>query len=382
MTEPEKLNAPSPPVPVAGPKTEAPPERASPVESNGADAEAEKAAREAEDEIKSEGSQEPAPIDRKELRRKLKQVTKKFKNRRFAREGSGNRVGRGSVVIAEGETVHDGVAYGGSLTVNGETTGDAVAIGGEVIVNGHVTGSAVAIGGGIHLGPRASVDKDVVSIGGQIIKEEGAEIGGDQLSGDVGRWTTGIVADVMRQAHNLDHDIDNSGHGGWNFRPPRAKRLALGIPLFLLHFAILFGLGFLFMIFAPGRMRMIESELKREPLKCGLTGLVGFMAMFALSLLLFITVVGILLAVVLWIAAVLGIAMGIGALANEIGTRLPFPAMKTQALVLALGVLVLLAVWWVPYLGNVALCFIILLSFGAIIRTRFGQKPTGVPEPI
>jgi hypothetical protein len=384
MTEEEKLSlappAPTPSLPAMPPLPATPAQPGSgesAAQSSGAEAEADKAAREAEQEITQGNEQHGTPIDRTELRRKLKQVAKKYKYRRMSKD-SNNRVGQGSVVVGEGETVRDAVAYGGDLTVNGELTGDAVAIGGRVLVNGHVAGSAIAIGGGVQLGPHASIDKDVVSIGGQVEKEEGAEIGGDQLSGDVGKWASGMIADIVRQARDREQkDQDSSRHA---HHP--TSHISLGIPLFLLHFAVLFGLGFLFMIFAPGRMRQIESELKSEPLKCGLTGFVGLLAMVPLTLLLGITIIGLLLVPVLWVLAAVGITMGIAALANEIGSRLPFPATKTQALVLAFGTLVLLVVWRVPFLGPLVMCFIVLLSFGAIIRTRFGQRPKGIPEPV
>ncbi len=311
------------------------------------------------------------PSTAKEEAAALKRIKKNLLRKRYGRKGSSDLIHRGDLVIREGESVNSAVVYGGHLTIDGETEGDAVAIGGMVTVNGHVQGDTVAIGGNVHLGPHAVVGGDVSAIGGEITKEEGAEIGGNQVN--VGGplmgqdWVRRIIKDVARRSDPSvrDSDSDNFSHHGrggfWNF---------------LLNFAILFGLGFLFLIFAPNRMKQIESELKTEPLKCGLTGLVGMLAMIPLSVLLIITLIGIPFVIVLWLLAGLGVAMGIAAIANEIGTRLPwFKLRKTQAGVLALGMLILLLVGRVPIVGPIAFCVVALLAFGAIIRTRFGQRP-------
>jgi hypothetical protein len=36
----------------------------------------------------------------------------------------------------------------------------------------------------------------------------------------------------------------------------------------------------------------------------------------------------------------------------------------------------------VPYLGPLAIAVLMTIAFGAAIRTRFGQAPKGVPQPI
>jgi hypothetical protein len=36
----------------------------------------------------------------------------------------------------------------------------------------------------------------------------------------------------------------------------------------------------------------------------------------------------------------------------------------------------------VPYLGSLAIAVLMVLAFGAAIRTRFGQAPKGIPQPI
>ena len=77
--------------------------------------------------------------------------------------------------------------------------------------------------------------------------------------------------------------------------------------------------------------------------------------------------------------------MGFSALASEVGTRLPVlrANRKTQAAVLALGILVLLVVQLIPVLGPLVLtAAVTFVALGATIRTRFGTRPREFPEPV
>jgi len=254
-------------------------------------------------------------------------------------------------------------------------------LGGSVTVNGHVSGGVVAMGGGVHLGPNAVVEGDVVAVGGEVTKDEGAEIGGDQTSSGalanlgIDRLMQKITKDAAKMSGGTPSE--DSGHHAW------LRGWHFGLPGFLLRFAFLFFVGLMLMVFAPTRMHQIEADLKNDPIKCGLVGLVGFVSLIPLLIMLAITVVGLLVVPVVLFLACLGVAMGMSALANEIGMRLPiFRGRKTQALILAVGTLVLLLVAIVPYLGPLAIAILMTIAFGAVIRTRFGQAPKGVPQPI
>lgn len=64
----------------------------------------------------------------------------------------------------------------------GQTVRDLVVINGNVTINGHVDGDAVAVLGTIRLGSTAVVEGDLVSIGGGIAVVEGATAGGDVVA--------------------------------------------------------------------------------------------------------------------------------------------------------------------------------------------------------
>jgi cobalamin synthase len=136
-------------------------------------------------------------------------------------------------------------------------------------------------------------------------------------------------------------------------------------------------------MFAPNRMKQLEDDLRHDPLRCGLVGGVGALALIPLVLLLVVSCVGIPLVAALAVLLPLGMAMGLCAMANEIGRRLPFfRRQKTQDTVLAVGLLVLLLVFELPVLGWIISAQVSAMALGALIRTRFGgRRQQGIPEP-
>jgi hypothetical protein len=268
------------------------------------------------------------------------------------------------------------VSATGNYTIDdGQEACDVVVFGGSLEVLGHVTGDVAVYGGNVHLASDAEVDGDVVTFGGSINKDDGAEIHGQQMSFGGSNGMIKKSAQAWTHASGSHSGKDSSSASSFSWK----------LPNFLLKFASFFALSFIFLMFAPARMKQIEAEVKREPVKCGLAGLVGSVALIPMSVMLAVLVIiGWPFLLVLWLLALLGVGMGATTIAAEIGTRLPVlkGTRKTQAAVLAVGIGVLLLVELIPYLGPMLLAVVAFVSLGAVIRTRFGGKPQGYPEPI
>jgi hypothetical protein len=82
----------------------------------------------------------------------------------------------GDVVVREGE----------------EVTGEVVAVLGSVRIDGEVSQEVVAVLGSIELGPRAVVHGDVVSVGGRLRRDPGAQVGGSVTEVSLGDFGTRI----------------------------------------------------------------------------------------------------------------------------------------------------------------------------------------------
>lgn len=344
------LVAPVPPMPA----TPTPPAPPAAVAGSSTDADAD----EASDEADAAKDSRMAKLQEK--------LAKKLERRLAAKLGkSGNRevFSTGPVTIESGNVVKNAVAYGGPLRVKSGAVveDDAVSFGGDVIVESG-----------------AVIQGDAVSFGGQVKKEEGALIEGDEVA------MNGLGAGILGKRHLsgkkklVDHGGDDEGDDASGKIQARAS----GFPGFFLRFALLFGLGFAALMFAPERMKLLDEELRRDPVKCGVAGIVGGISLIPLTLGLVLTIVGILVVPFLWALAVLGAAMGTAVIASNIGLKLPvLRGRKSQAVVLALGLLLILAVAQIPVLGALVTIALVAVSLGAVIRTRFGQPPKGFPTP-
>lgn len=291
----------------------------------------------------------PAPAAEPEARKLLDKLDIRV------RHDEGDVTATGSLVVEEGRTVENAVAYGGSITLKPGSV---------------VEGNAVAFGGDVVLEEGSTVEGNAVAFGGQVRKAPGAEVEGEEVA-----MGGGLAAAVTRE-------ITQGAKPAVKDDPPPKMRRSSSVSGSIVWFLVLFGLGFLFSMFTPSRMKQLEGEIGRDLLKCALTGLVGAIALSVLTAVLAVTLVGIPLAIVLVLAMGLGVAMGVSAMATHLGRRLPlFRSRKTQALVLALGLVVMLIAFKLPVFGPLALTFVLLTALGATIRTRLGQRARGFPEP-
>jgi hypothetical protein len=255
------------------------------------------------------------------------------------------------LVVKKGTRVETAVSYGGAVTVEEDA---------------EVENDVVAFGGDVTLKHGAKVGGDAVSFGGQVHREDGATVKGEVVS--MGSKTLGTTMAKGAAMAAEENQREKSGPGG--------------VAGFLLRFAVMFGLGFVFMMFAPQRVRLLEQEIQRAPVVDGAMGALGFLALLPATVILALTLIGIPVVVLMWPLVGLVSLMGLTALANLIGARLPLMhGRKTQALVLAIGVLALLLTAAIPVVGPLVLTIAACISFGAVLRTRLGYRGNTLPVP-
>ncbi|MGE6758999.1 hypothetical protein ACQKGO_13350 [Corallococcus interemptor] len=371
---------PAPPAPPALDPDATPEERAlAREEADRAREEAREEARRAREEAKQAAKAE-AEAAKERIREELRSFRDSFKHKKGKR-GARDVVARGqNLEVKEGESVESAVVYGGNLIVKGTVEDDAVAFGGNLEIQGHVEGDAHAFGGNVILGPNAQVEGDVSAFGGQVQKADGAIVEGSLESfggAGLGRMVAGEIKRGMQEGQNHNASADPSDDDDDHDRGG-------GLASFILQFALLFGLGFLGQMFFPARMKELGDEIRANPRRNILVGIVGALALMPLAFVLCITIIGIPVAFALLVASMLGTALSYAAIASEVGTRLPvMRGRKTQAVVLALGLGLILLVSHIPVLGVLLNLVLIPLAFGAVIRTRFGYRGgRGMPEPI
>lgn len=312
-------------------------------------------------------------IDPSEIQERVRDQVRKHR-------GKGDRdvVARGHPLEVKTEdTVDNAVVYGNNLVVRGHVEEDAVAFGGNLDVYGTVEGDANAFGGNVILHPGSAVEGDVSAIGGNVVREDGARVEGSTESFGGGNVGSMVAGEVKKNLKKEFHKEDDSGE------EHEESHRGASLPWFIIKFAALFGLGFLGQLFFPNRMKELSAEIKSQPIKSGLVGFLGALALIPISLVLTITIIGAPVAAALWLVAMLVTVLGFTAVASEIGLRLPIlRGRKTQAVVLALGLLILLILTSLPVVGWLVLLGACFMGFGAALLTRFGHRLRGIPEPL
>lgn len=313
-----------------------------------------------------------APGDAREVRRAAERETREAEReaRRLEQELDGDasdRVVHGDVVVHPGERARDVVALRGSIKVEpGAEVRDAVAVLGSVLLEpGAIAREAVAVGGDVRLGPGAEIDRDAVSVGGQVVRDPAATIGGETVS-------VGVPA-----LSGL------AGLAGSRMLFGRAEAPLFVVGQVLAKFVVFFALGLLVLALFPRRLDVVSASFTAHPWKSILTGLLGLVVLPLLLVVLVATVIGIPLVAVVGLLVAAAAVLGFTALAYHIGRALPFqPGRGTTVLQLALGTAVVVLVTAIPLLGGMAWIAAALLTFGAVLRSRFGSQSPPLPTTI
>ncbi len=284
-------------------------------------------------------------------------------------EGSGGRardkVASGDVTIGPGERWGDVVALRGNVRMGaGSSARQVTAVLGSVELEpgASVEREAVAVGGNVHVSSGAHVGSDVVSVGGEVSIDQGGTVEGEEVSVSV----PGIGGLIGLAAPGASGSKGMSF--GWRITQAVAK------------FVIFFLLALLLRAVVPDRLDRVTASLTRAPLRDVLVGLLGTVAMPILTVLLVVTIVGILLVPVQLIAILVAGVLGYTALALLIGRAIPIGDRKADGVIqLALGTGIVVLISEIPFLGAMAMISAWFLVFGAVLRSRGGQPDPTAP---
>ena len=259
--------------------------------------------------------------------------------------GDGKTVWGSDLTVTSADHICGNVnVYGGNATIDGSVAGNVTVVGGDATVNGAINGNVTAIGGNIALGAEADVGGNVDALGGDIQKAPTALVGG-----------------------NIEHGF--TVHGITPLSWPGFTRG------FVLRWwdIIFWGLAsaVIAMIF-PRQLRNVRSVVRREPVMSFAAGIGALIVGIVGALLLFITCVGIPVALVLgvamWAAWVVG-TVAIGLWIGEGLLRLGGAADRPPVLASVLGVLLLTLCESVPCAGGILGLVVGVAGLGASALT-------------
>lgn len=255
------------------------------------------------------------------------------------------------------------VAVGRDLTLAGEALADVAVISGAAQVSGSIAGDLIVLSGDARLASTARVDGDVFALGGRVIAEPGARIGGRTASYPTfsAAWLT------LLEGPSLGLEASSPMVLGG-----KLGVLAAWTAVLLLLFA------------ASGRGILSTSEAVRtEPLHSFVVGITAVLALVVTALFLtalFAALVGLPLLGLVLVAALVLKFWGMVAVFHAFGAALARAFRRRARNALAplhaacLGLAVLGVLKFLPFVGVVVWTAATLVGIGATLTTKFGKR--------
>ncbi|HUR58300.1 MAG TPA: RDD family protein [Opitutaceae bacterium] len=259
----------------------------------------------------------------------------------------------------EGEVDQDVVSVLGGARVTGPVGHDVVAVLGNVYINSKIGGAVVAVMGDVELGPEAEIGREVVSVGGRVIRDPKAVVHGRVNNVPFGfalgnaEWLKAYITKCVMLARPLAV----GPHLGW------AWAVALGFLAFYLLLTLLF----------RGGIERCATTLETRPGYSVLAAvLTVLLAPLAIVLLCF-TVVGIaivpFLAAGLFFASLFGKATMLAWIGRRFTKFFGDGPLGHPVFAVLIGGIILLGLYMVPVVGFLTYKLLGWLGLGVVVYT-------------
>ncbi len=264
-------------------------------------------------------------------------------------------------VVGPNEISSDFVVVGGRGIIEGMIDGDGVVILGNAIINGKVDGSFVNVLGTTSLGPDAEIEGELVVIG-RLVKAEGATIYGDVVEINfLPDFTSGQfqwVGEWFRSGLFMGRPLPHGQSWAW---------IAAGV---LLLISLVISLIFRHAI--DSTTQILDSR----PAASLLTGMLIFVLSVPLTLILTVSVIGILIIPFYMAGLMVAGVFGVIAVYRFSGQQLGLGSIP--ALALLAGGIVFTLLYAVPFVGFLTWFLAVILGTGAVflalVKTLKGES--------
>jgi hypothetical protein len=251
--------------------------------------------------------------------------------------------------VKSGENVcSDLTAFGGTVTILGMVKGNIVVFNGQVVIAGNVTGDVTLYGSRVTLQRDADVTGNVYSCGAQPVLDPETHLHGD------------VVGCPQSIDQLLRSDV-SANVRFWSL----VTWIALGMILTYL---------------LPEHMAFVRTTALHKMGRCMVLGLLTVLLALPILAILIALIVSIPLALLVVVGLIVAWAMGVvavGSLVGEYVLRKVAMRYNTHLWQLVVGLVVLMAVEWLPYIGLVMQIGVGLLGLGAVFFSRFGTRLYG-----
>jgi hypothetical protein len=280
--------------------------------------------------------------------------------------------------LRSGQTIRgDLLVYAGNVKLEegSKVSRDVTLFGGDLDVAGQIDGDVTVWGGNITIRSSAVIRGQVVSVGGKVVREEGADIRGQEWEGLPFRIPNPPKPPIPPHPPLLRRYQD-WGSSWWK-NVGEVFRSAFGVVVMAI-------LGILVVVFIPQHTDTVAETMAKAPLQSFLTGLAAWIVVPVVAVLLVITIclspvaaLWLLVAGVAllfgWIAA--GLVLGVRIL-RAVTDKEPNPVAAV-----ALGVLILSLLSLIPCLGLAFSAVVLTWSLGAVGYSFFGTRAYNEPPP-
>lgn len=222
-----------------------------------------------------------------------------------------------------------------------QTVNDVVVVGGDATILGTVKDSVIVFNGNLDLKASAKINGFVVVVGGHVQQEQGAFIKDEIIN------------------LSFDHATINSLMTGGG--------LVIGTWLLQLAASVLLViLPVLTVFLSKGRIHPFVERARKSPGYLLYIGFFSTLLLIALSVLLFVTIIGIPIAMFIFLLAGLASVFGLATLSMIIGERIQGTFGRPDWLIALTGSIILVSLLNVPLIGGLLFIGIVVFSTGVM----------------
>ncbi|MGM0440757.1 MAG: hypothetical protein ACQEP8_06575 [Chlamydiota bacterium] len=241
-----------------------------------------------------------------------------------------------------------------------------VSFGGNLKIQGHITNDIIVFASNLDLQEGGFIDGDAIVIGGNLQQFEQGQINGEIIKVDIGRSLNKLVRSINYEAYKMDRQITHE----------KTSILFLSYPI--MFFIGCLGIGMVMFVFLPKHTRVVWRMAQDKTLASWVAGVLAIVALPLLIILMSISIIGIPLIPILALAVAFASVWGYIIVALLIGGRLIRKKNSSLIKPLALGLLTMSIVMYIPYIGKGLIFLFLFLGLGAVILSAFGTNPPSV----
>jgi len=260
--------------------------------------------------------------------------------------------------------------FGRTLTIEGPVEGALTAFGGKIHLNAPISGDAWIVAETLTFGPEARIDGNLTLTAEDAVSVPPTVISQDRIT--LEEW----------DGRDMYRALDESWE--WVEMPLLPAWLSL-LSAFLISTLFLLLLAAIFLTFVPVRVEKMRRRVTRQPLQTFLLGVIGLSALFGMVPVTALTVIGILFVpfalLLIIVAWTLGYLLAAYAVARRVWVAFDGsddPSILMKLVIVALAIVVIAVLNFIPFVGWVANYTLVLLGVGAMTA---GVLSVFIPDP-